>query len=110
MEVGARIRCGCLGVWLGDQGACGPGARSAADQQIYFALVLYAYALHLRHGTYWRLPLSKSRSATTRNAYQHLAEDDDEVPDEAKLPDDDAVGSEPPRGAATSTAGAPEPQ
>ncbi|CDU22041.1 related to KEI1-component of inositol phosphorylceramide synthase [Sporisorium scitamineum] len=38
--------------------------------KIYFALVLYSYALHLRHGTYRTLPLSKAsaNSATLRSA------------------------------------------
>lgn len=31
--------------------------------KIYFALVLYAYALHLRHGSYRSLPLSKASSS-----------------------------------------------
>ncbi|GAC98459.1 hypothetical protein PHSY_006053 [Pseudozyma hubeiensis SY62] len=37
--------------------------------KIYFALVLYSYALHLRHGTYRTLPLSKASasSAASRN-------------------------------------------
>ncbi|KAJ1018146.1 hypothetical protein NDA16_005012 [Ustilago loliicola] len=37
--------------------------------KIYFALVLYSYALHLRHGTYRTLPLSKAsaNSAATRS-------------------------------------------
>ena len=38
--------------------------------KIYFALVLYSYALHLRHGTYRTLPLSKAstHSASSRAA------------------------------------------
>ncbi|PWY97788.1 DUF1753-domain-containing protein [Testicularia cyperi] len=32
--------------------------------KIYFALVLYAYALHLRHGSYRSLPLSKASGAS----------------------------------------------
>lgn len=36
--------------------------------KIYFAALLYAYALHLRHGTYWMLPLSKSRRANAVHA------------------------------------------
>ncbi|WFD00030.1 hypothetical protein MYAM1_002776 [Malassezia yamatoensis] len=49
--------------------------------KLYFALVLYAYALHLRHGTYWMLPLSKSRTANAvhASAYQAIPEEDDEV-------------------------------
>jgi len=55
--------------------------------QIYFALVLYAYALHLRHGTYWMLPLSKSRRANAVHAstYQVVPHEGDE----AALPDDE---------------------
>ncbi|KAN0063920.1 hypothetical protein ACQY0O_003526 [Thecaphora frezii] len=33
--------------------------------KIYFALVLYSYALHLRHGTYRNLPLSKASSSAS---------------------------------------------
>ena len=49
--------------------------------QIYFALVLYAYALHLRQGTYWMLPLSKSRRAHAvhASAYSQVPHEDDEV-------------------------------
>ncbi|CBQ69816.1 conserved hypothetical protein [Sporisorium reilianum SRZ2] len=32
--------------------------------KIYFALVLYSYALHLRHGTYRTLPLSKASASS----------------------------------------------
>lgn len=46
--------------------------------KIYFALVLYSYALHLRHGTYRTLPLSKastnsgaSRSGAGRSEYRY---------------------------------------
>ncbi|WFD20240.1 hypothetical protein MCAP1_002484 [Malassezia caprae] len=55
--------------------------------KIYFALVLYAYALHLRHGTYWMLPLSKSRRANAVHAstYQVVPHEGDE----AALPDDE---------------------
>lgn len=37
--------------------------------KVYFALVLYSYALHLRHGTYRTLPLSKAsaNSAASRS-------------------------------------------
>lgn len=48
--------------------------------KLYFALVLYAYALHLRHGTYWMLPLSKSRTANEAHAtYQSVPAEEDEV-------------------------------
>ncbi|PKI82901.1 hypothetical protein MVES_003320 [Malassezia vespertilionis] len=48
--------------------------------KIYFALVLYSYALHLRHGTYWILPLSKSRTANAAHAsYETVAHEDAEV-------------------------------
>lgn len=35
--------------------------------QIYFALVLYSYAIHLRHGTYRKLPLSKPSGYSQQN-------------------------------------------
>ncbi|SNX87555.1 related to KEI1 - component of inositol phosphorylceramide synthase [Melanopsichium pennsylvanicum] len=58
--------------------------------KIYFALVLYSYALHLRHGTYRTLPLSKasansaaSRSGAGRGEYRYhpVVEEDDEEPE-----------------------------
>lgn len=39
--------------------------------KIYFALVLYSYALHLRHGTYRSLPLSKSSGYNQANGAYH---------------------------------------
>ncbi|PWN28748.1 DUF1753-domain-containing protein [Jaminaea rosea] len=39
--------------------------------KIYFALLLYSYALHLRHGTYRTLPLSKPSLATTEQNRTH---------------------------------------
>lgn len=59
--------------------------------QIYFAIVLYAYALHLRHGTYWMLPLSKSRRANAvhASAYHPAPTESDEV----DLPTDDTEGN-----------------
>lgn len=56
--------------------------------KLYFALVLYAYALHLRHGTYWMLPLSKSRAANAAHASAYQSVPGEE--DEAELPDDPA--------------------
>lgn len=55
--------------------------------KIYFALVLYSYALHLRHGTYRTLPLSKAstaaattRSASSRSEYRyHPVVEEDEL-------------------------------
>lgn len=56
--------------------------------QIYFALILYSYALHLRHDTYWKLPLSKSASANAHHQYEELeneiAEGDSD--DDVELP------------------------
>ena len=55
--------------------------------KVYFALVLYSYALHLRHGTYRTLPLSKaspnsaaSRSSAGRSEYRyHPVVEEDEL-------------------------------
>lgn len=64
--------------------------------KLYFALVLYSYALHLRHGTYRTLPLSKAsaasatqRSGAGRSEYRyHPVVGDDEL--ESWSDDDDA--------------------
>jgi hypothetical protein len=45
--------------------------------QVYFALVLYSYALHLRRGSYRALPHSRSAAPTSQGAvYAALAAED----------------------------------
>jgi len=50
--------------------------------KIYFALLLYSYAMHLRQGSYRSLPLSRSAPTsshpTSHTAYDALAEEEDE--------------------------------
>lgn len=50
-------------------------SRCVLSNQIYFALILYSYALHLRHDTYWKLPLSKSASANAHHQYEELEDE-----------------------------------
>lgn len=47
-------------VWKGERGFSASVIALGWLIKIYFAMVLYSYALHLRHGTYRNLPLSKS--------------------------------------------------
>lgn len=43
--------------------------------KIYFALTIYSYASHLKHDTYWKLPLSNSASAHAHLQYEALEGD-----------------------------------
>jgi hypothetical protein len=60
--------------------------------QIYFILILYSYAVHLRKGSYRSLPLTRSAQGSSTsvhppNAYEALAGDgDDEVEDFYRVP------------------------
>ena len=52
-------------VWKGESSFSGTVLVLGWAIKIYFALLLYSYALHLRHGTYKSLPLSKPSGGTT---------------------------------------------
>jgi len=59
--------------------------------RIYFALLLYSYAMHLRQGSYRSLPLSRSAPTsshpTSHTAYDALAdEEDEEIEDFYRVP------------------------
>jgi len=59
--------------------------------KIYFALLLYSYAMHLRQGSYRSLPLSRSAHTSTHptshTAYDALAdEEDEEIEDFYRVP------------------------
>jgi len=47
------------------------GWPRACVRQIYFILVLYSLAIHLRRGTYHQLPLSKPAPPPRSSSYQH---------------------------------------
>jgi hypothetical protein len=60
-------------------------------RQIYFALLIYSYAMHLRKGSYRSLPLSRSSYAASNVAahsvYDPLAdEEDEEIEDFYRVP------------------------
>ena len=62
-----------------------------ASEKIYFALLLYSYAMHLRQGSYRSLPLSRSTHTsshiTSHTAYDALAdEEDEEIEDFYRVP------------------------
>ncbi|KAI0343008.1 DUF1753-domain-containing protein [Trametopsis cervina] len=54
--------------------------------KVYFALLLYSYAIHLRKGSYRNLPLSRSQSSTNYVGVNTLADEDDDVDDFHLLP------------------------
>jgi hypothetical protein len=61
-----RIR---INLWVVVKGNFGRlGSRTKADDQLYFILILYSYAAHLRSSTYHALPLT-SRSKATQIAH-----------------------------------------
>ncbi|EPQ28153.1 uncharacterized protein PFL1_04480 [Pseudozyma flocculosa PF-1] len=53
-------------IWAEERGFASAVLAFGWLVKIYFALVLYSYALHLRHGTYRNLPLSKASSGASR--------------------------------------------
>ena len=55
-------------------------------EQIYFALLIYSYAVHLRKGSYRGLPLSRSQNNGAYTGLSTVADDDDEVDDFYLLP------------------------
>ena len=60
-------------VWKGERGFSAFVLIFGWMIKIYFALILYSYALHLRHGTYRTLPLSKpSNFIQTNGNYQPI--------------------------------------
>lgn len=75
-------------IWQAERGFAASVLVLGWAVKIYFAVLLYAYALHLRHGTYWMLPLSKSRRANAvhASAYQTVPNENDEI----ALPTDEA--------------------
>jgi len=54
--------------------------------KIYFVVLLYSYATHLRKGSYRSLPLSRPNASTSGAAYDPLAEEDDDIEDFYRVP------------------------
>lgn len=63
--------------------------------QVYFIIVIYTYALHLRHGTYRTLPLS--RSVRSLSAVGHFPDSESEDEDSHLHDVDDFHQPYPPR-------------
>ena len=55
-----------------------PSNKSLDGPQLYFVLIIYTYALHLRHGTYRTLPLSRSVRGTSAVGHFPDSESEDE--------------------------------
>lgn len=56
--------------------------------KIYFAILIYSYAVHLRSGTYRSLPLTNPNPDPSSNPYPHHPEDDYELGNEDEDEDD----------------------
>ncbi|KAF4610755.1 hypothetical protein D9613_006899 [Agrocybe pediades] len=79
-----------LAIWNHEKGLAAAVIIISWLFKIYFALLLYSYALHLRKGSYRSLPLSRSAYAASnvasQAAYDALAVEDDEVEDFYRVP------------------------
>ena len=69
--------------------------KSSDGPQVYFIIVIYTYALHLRHGTYRTLPLS--RSVRSLSAVGHFPDSESEDEDSHLHDVDDFHQPYPPR-------------
>ena len=69
--------------------------KSSNGPQVYFIIVIYTYALHLRHGTYRTLPLS--RSVRSLSAVGHFPDSESEDEDSHLHDVDDFHQPYPPR-------------
>jgi hypothetical protein len=72
-----------------------PSNKPSDGPQIYFVIILYTYALHLRHGTYRTLPLS--RSVRGLSAVGHFPDSESEDEDTHLHDVDDFHQPYPPR-------------
>lgn len=54
--------------------------------KIYFALLLYSYAVHLRKGSYRALPHTRQGTSIMNAVYDPLAEEDEEIEDFYRTP------------------------
>jgi len=80
-----------MAIWNHEKGLAAAVIIISWMFKIYFALLLYSYATHLRQGSYRSLPLSRSAYASTHltshTAYDALAdEEDEEIEDFYRVP------------------------
>ena len=65
-------------VYLHSDRAHNSSDTSAGGLQLYFIVMIYNYALHLRHGTYRTLPLSRSHRGLSIAGHLPDSESEDE--------------------------------
>ncbi|TEB36674.1 DUF1753-domain-containing protein [Coprinellus micaceus] len=81
-----------LSIWRHEKGKAAAIIILSWLAKIYFILILYSYAVHLRKGSYRSLPLTRSAQGSSTsvhppNAYEALAGDgDDQVEDFYRVP------------------------
>ncbi|PPQ91484.1 hypothetical protein CVT25_013741 [Psilocybe cyanescens] len=79
-----------LAIWNHEKGLAASVIVISWIFKIYFALLIYSYAMHLRKGSYRSLPLSRnvyaSSNVASHAAYDALAEEDEEIEDFYRVP------------------------
>ncbi|KAF8967686.1 Inositolphosphorylceramide synthase subunit Kei1-domain-containing protein [Flammula alnicola] len=80
-----------MAIWNHEKGLAAAVIIVAWIFKIYFALLIYSYAMHLRKGSYRSLPFSRSAyvasNVASHNAYDALAdEEDEEIEDFYRVP------------------------
>ncbi|KAF9480509.1 DUF1753-domain-containing protein [Pholiota conissans] len=84
-------KAAAMAIWNHEKGLALAVIIVAWVFKIYFALLVYSYAMHLRKGSYRSLPLSRSvfvsSTVAAHNAYDALAnEEDEEIEDFYRVP------------------------
>ncbi|KAF9462915.1 Inositolphosphorylceramide synthase subunit Kei1-domain-containing protein [Collybia nuda] len=89
----AQRKEAAMTIWNQEKGTAAAIIIASWVFKIYFALLLYSYANHLRKGSYRSLPLSRSTAQNAPNGVNHaydttglVDDDDDEVEDFYRVP------------------------
>ncbi|KAF9005989.1 Inositolphosphorylceramide synthase subunit Kei1-domain-containing protein [Cyathus striatus] len=88
----AEREAAAMAIWNHEKGTAAFVLTVAWLSKIYFALLLYSYASHLRKGSYRSLPLSRpvpAVSSSTHNAYDTslgLPDEEEEIEDFYRVP------------------------
>jgi len=83
-------RLAAMSIWNHEKGLAAAVIIITWMFKIYFALIIYSYAIHLRKGSYRCLPLSRSvhttHSTSHTTTYGVLPPEDDEIEDFYRIP------------------------
>jgi hypothetical protein len=83
-------RLAAMSIWNHEKGFAAAVIVLTWTFKIYFALIIYSYAIHLRKGSYRSLPLSRSvhtaHPTSHSNTYDVLPPEDDDIEDFYRIP------------------------